>query len=154
MNSVTPSELSLDDVEKYQAHIDEEMEKLKTKLQESVLGLLARAVLDTPGLNSIIVYGYTPRFNDGDPCYHSQSGPYLNGFDRYGDRSVDSDEDESQNKEWGYGVENAAFDRVARLVNNLSEGLQLLFDTDWALHIKRLEDGTVGWETCPYDCGH
>lgn len=23
-----------------------------------------------PTINSILVYGYTPTFNDGDPCYH------------------------------------------------------------------------------------
>lgn len=121
-----------------------------------LIGLLFGAI---PELTEIIVKGYTPGFNDGDPCTHSQMDPYINGTDMYGDRDDEDDSDpdgEGDNNEVAKTKEISNENReiVASEVDRLSGVLESLFGTNWKITIKRQGDGTITWEQEDYDCGY
>lgn len=89
MTVVEPLQLSTEilseGVKAWQKEIEEEIERRRQEIATSTMAVLARAIVDTPGLNSIVIHAYTPAWNDGEPCVHCQKDPYLNGFNSYGE---------------------------------------------------------------------
>ena len=51
--------------------LEEEQAKLREKESELFDSCLTQLFKDVPGLKSFELIGYTPGFNDGDPCSHS-----------------------------------------------------------------------------------
>jgi hypothetical protein len=105
-----------------------------------------------PGLMEISVTGYTPGFNDGDPCYHHQCEAVINGIGRE-DEDEDEDEDEeSEDAEYPILTEEE-IDIVSSEMYRLSPLLEAVFGTDWKITIRREDDG-ISWKKEEYDCGY
>jgi len=125
--------------------------------KRSLIDLIGRMFGVIPELTEIVVKGYTPGFNDGEPCTHSQMSPHINGVDEYGDRDDEDDSDsDGDNNEVAEikEISNENREIVASEVNRLSGALESLFGTNWKITIKRQEDGTISWEQEDYDCGY
>ena len=150
-------------------HKEAESERAKARklcLHESI----GRLFGFLPALNQIIIKGYTPSFNDGDPCTHSQMDPYINGTDEYGDRDdddSDGDEEESDKEEDSDGeadndeaapepleLTNEDRELVSSEMNTLADMFESVLGTNWKLTIERQKDGTISWEQEDYDCGN
>jgi len=115
-----------------------------------------------PELNSISVSGYTPGWNDGDPCHHSQLDPYLNGenvWERDGDDEDEGWEDEDEDEDDDEGERSSArlsdkdFKAIAYILDGMSEVLEEIFSTDWTLIFRRTQNG-IEFNRYDYDCGH
>lgn len=148
----------------------EEAETVRQKAREQYLTeSIGRLFGFLPALEQIIVKGYTPGFNDGEPCTHSQMDPYINGVDEYGDRDEDDDSDgeESDNDEDSDGATDADAESAKPLklsdedrelisseVNSLADMFGDMFGTNWKLTIERQDDGTISWEQDDYYCDH
>ncbi len=150
MTTIQPSILSVEEIDKRFTVSREEREAITKAKQQEAQGLLARLLLDTKGLDSIIVIGYTPGFNDGEPCVHSQDGAYLNGLGEYGEAPSAFGVDESDDAESDWS---AAFKRTANIVGAMADLLGDAFGTNWAIRVKRDGD-SVTFEQEEYDCGY
>lgn len=104
-------------------------------------------------LDAVFVYGYTPGFNDGDPCTHRQY--------------AETDPDEME----GYLEENCEgeFDEDVRLnedlsgtqageiqttLSNLGDLFERILDTDYYIFAKRNDDSTIELNIGEYECGY
>lgn len=139
-------------VKAWQAQLEAEIERRRLEIAVGTMAVLAHAIVDTPKLDSIVVRGSTPAWNDGEACVHHQDEAYLNGFDSYGCAQSTFDL-EGKAREWTPDEEKA-FAAVSSIVQGLEDILRGMFDTNWAILVKRLDDGTVGWQKVCYDCGY
>lgn len=139
---------------------------------------LAGAFSVNPGIKAILINGYTPGFNDGDPCTHTQYS--IIESDELKDHVRDSEEmtalllgfesEEAMDlelEEKGLDVEDALdgldlgdfeYD-VYREVDSHLEGIEdLLYEvmgTDWQILAVRMADGSIKTVTNEYyDCGY
>jgi hypothetical protein len=121
-----------------------------------------------PDLNSISVSGYTPGWNDGDPCHHSQPDPYLNGenvWERDGDDEDegwgDEEEDEREEDEReededarsSTRLSDKDFEAITHILEGMSDVLEKIFGTNWKLIFRRTQNG-IEFNRYNYDCGH
>lgn len=127
-----------------------------------------------PGLNRVIVQGYTPGFNDGDPCVHSQETYVtINGFAELNEEDeafhyISSDENPDLN--WGEryvlneGVDPFLFNgdltpeqtaQVKSSFDAFAEAIEDLYTTDFTLTWERSrEDGKISFSHDHYECGY
>lgn len=139
---------SMDDLlaaqEKYQ---QEEAERQKVR-QDAFFNMLGSLFGAVPALMHIKVQGYTPGFNDGDACEHSQCEPYLNGRGEY---SGDNDEEIVGKYE---ALSDADYDNVCSIISGLDDVFEATFGTNWEITIERQQDGYITWKNEDYDCGY
>lgn len=146
---IKPSDLTIEQVAELQNSINAAIQALREKMVEGAAPVVARIMLDTPGLNTITLRGYTQAFNDGEPCIHGQDGPYLNGRDQWG-----GEDSFGGDREWGVGIDNAPFHAVSRILGDMDGFFEEAFGTNWELRFQRLEDGSISFEMEEYDCGY
>jgi len=112
-----------------------------------------------PLLNHVRVVGYTPGFNDGDACEHTQFVAVGDNENRplyvRGERRADTFddhgfEDENPNK----GLPNAHAVAVSDFFAAFEGVLERIHDTNWQLDYKRRSDGLISIDKSEYDCGH
>lgn len=87
-----------------------------------------------PNITSIGTRGYTPSFNDGDPCYHYGS-PVINEYDEDGCYVGNDEEDDEvivEHKSWHNDV-----DRI------IDEYAQAKYDTNFCVIFKLSDSGEV-----------
>jgi hypothetical protein len=132
---------------------------IKGELNDTVTLLLNE--LNLPGL---FIYGYTPGFNDGEPCehcmeigdaYHDQSddtweseGTYGANFDSRNDSNL-ADEACIQLRKSRFGWQAAE-----ALFGPLENAIASAFGTNWFLLWKKNDDGSVELIRGHYDVGH
>lgn len=143
---------------------------------------LAKEVFDgVEGLKKFVIVGYTPSFNDGEPCTHSsfygfgnyqwterysKNGEYYLNSDELGERE-DFEEFLELEEFSSYaettdpttpivyansGVKDA--DKAHHLIGKLDDVCEMLFDTNYAVYFTLNEDGSVDVEQDDYDCGY
>ena len=107
------------------------------------------------GLNVVAILGYTPSFNDGDPCSH-------NSFIYTGDNNDFVDEIGSFEETFEYDEENeehlnSKCTTLAEAYNQVSayeEIIERIYGTNFQLIVTRNEDGSVDVSEDEYDCGY
>lgn len=133
-----------------------------------------------PSLNRVVVRGYTPGFNDGDPCTHSHDTYVgVNGFAELNEEAEDENgraafhyvnNDENPDLAWGEryvlneGVDGYAFNTdlkpeeiqvILFAFNAFSEAIEDLYNTDFTLTWARnRDDGKISFTHEHYDCGY
>lgn len=148
-----------------------EFEAELRKSAETNLAEIFKELFDKhQGLRKIVYQGYTPRFNDGEPCEHSSQGSvcnvrwyeyrdgrrWLTGDDlaeQYADFfELDSDK-ETQHIEH---VNIACVDLSAAEndVNALTEIIDIVYGTNYQVLITLEDDGSVTIKSDKYDCGY
>jgi hypothetical protein len=110
-----------------------------------------------PELNSISVSGYTPGWNDGDPCHHSQLDPYLNGRNIDDDEDDDDEDDDNEDDDEGERsstrLSDKDFEAISHIIEGMSDVLEEIFSTNWTLIFRRTQNG-IEFNRYDYDCGH
>lgn len=110
-----------------------------------------------PDLDEVCIWGYTPGFNDGDPCYHSGYW-YI----RWKGLRSECDYFELENVVKGYARKIAGYDEGApvdvppKLISALdmmSQYFEYDFGTNNVMIFAR-QDGKVNFYSCDYDCGY
>lgn len=138
----------------------------------------ARIFDEFRGLNRVVVQGYTPGFNDGDPCVHSQQtyvtvssfnelGGEEDGEDspfRYIDRDENPDLDWDNRYVLKDGVDGYLFngdltpeqvEQVQTAFDAFGEAIMDLYNTDFTLTwLRSREDGKITFSHDHYDCGY
>ena len=134
----------------------------------------ARIFEEFPNLNRVVVQGYTPGFNDGDPCTHSQQ-TYVSVSD-FSDFHESDEEDSpveyvsglSENYRECYRLKEGAdgfpfntdltaeeLEQVRTAFDAFGEAIEDLYTTDFTLTWKRSnDDGKVTFAHDHYECGY
>lgn len=147
-----------------------EFEDELRKSAETNLAEIFKELFDKhQGLRKIVYQGYTPSFNDGEPCEHSSQGSicnvrwrtysygkYLSGDDLHGQYEeffeLESDEDTNYVKH--ANSECLDLGAAEQDVNTLSEIIDIVYYTNFVVYITLEDDGSVTVESDEYDCGY
>ncbi len=134
----------------------------------------ARIFDEFPDLNRVIIQGYTPGFNDGDPCVHSQE-TYLNirGFAEHNEedeafRYISNEENPVLSWDARYvlneGVDGFRFNvnmtpeqlgDVHKAFGAFTQAIEDLYNTDFTLTWERSrDDGKIVFSHERYECGY
>lgn len=142
--------------------------QLSANGDEFFVGLFTKMFAEHAGLNKVCVVGWTPGFNDGDPCEHSYE-IFVGAVTEYnGTQYVDYDEREEPAEFFGgYNEETESVDvtqnpnascttlkEVHASVDNFSDIIHRVYGTNFILKVTRGEDGTAEVECDEYDCGY
>ena len=155
--------MTIQEVEQY---VDERMstiielqEDFQRKIEEEFHNILKpcmKMILEQLNLEGMLIFGYTPGFNDGDPCEHSTCLPeYYDDEDCYGVNGADmSAEDEADAIRYIKAYDEAkAYSVFNKLIKALDEPFEKVYGTDWYL-LFRLKDGEIEVQKGGYDCGY
>lgn len=153
--------------------------KKQRKLLQKEAGTLAKEIAEAflreePSIKVFTVCGYTPSFNDGDPCTHS-SDLYLNCLEESGTK-FSYDEPEELFEVFGkealvreekydsyyfkddpeYGSEEyKRIDKKSTLLFEILDAyLEDRYDTNYALNCWLDKEGNFNWEEEEYYCGY
>lgn len=137
-------------VKNYTDHLDEASRVYK-ELVESAFEPTMLGILSNPDINRIIVLGWTPGFNDGEPCEHSTQS-YLNYTDR---EEEDADLNDSEETGGSYGKE---FDwkeneELSEVIHRFDSYLAGKYYTNFRLDITAA-NGQLVVADSEYDCGY
>lgn len=167
------------------ADMNKQMAALKRDVLLQGKGGLAEVAKDVfnevEGLKKFVILGYTPSFNDGEPCTHSSVygfGDYhwTESYKRDGTYYIDTDEvgereefveffeleevdlyEETTNPQdspivyANSGVVDAK--KAYKLIGALDDVCEMLYDTNYVVYFTLNEDGSVDVEQDDYDCG-
>ena len=149
------------------------LDKFTQDNKKELINVVANELKQIPGINKIIIKGYTPGFNDGDACTHS-SEPYYsctqrsqwNDFSELAEYGIGiayflsngEIEDDEDLHEWDgfdsintYAVEDE--DKVSELVGYLEYLIEETYYTNYIVYIDLTGDEpTVDQEE--YYCGY
>jgi hypothetical protein len=149
-----------------------EFEAELRKSAETNLAEIFKELFDKhQGLRKIVYQGYTPSFNDGEPCEHSSLGSvcnvywmeYYKGEGQYlsGDDLHEQYEEffELESDEETYYIKHANsecldLDAAEQDVTTLSEIIDIVYYTNFVVYITLEDDGSVTVESNEYDCGY
>lgn len=140
------NELPPTNADKYRALFSEGdriLAEARKLLQEGLASDFAALFDIYPEIKTLRLCGYTPIWNDGESCSHSQDDPIINGFNTWM-RRLGEFERASQETE----IE------VSSYTNSEAGNLECAFGTNWQLDFTRTEDGSIEFELSEYDCGH
>lgn len=139
---------------------------------------LAGAFAVNPDIKAILINGYTPGFNDGDPCTHTQYSiidseeikdhvsdssemiAFLLGFESEEAMDIEIQEKDLDVDEVLEGLDLGDFPyEISREVDSHLEGLEdvlhEVMGTDWQILAVRQADGSIKTMTNEYyDCGY
>lgn len=150
----------------------------KQVTEQGIEGLqeLGKEVFDqVEGLKKFVIVGYTPVFNDGEPCYHSSF--YGFGNYSYGEHWRDkgsyyvSGDEVADHENWEEFFEIDEFptypepivyansgvkdsDLAFKLIGQLDDVCEMLFNTNYEVRFTLNEDGSVTVDQDDYDCGY
>lgn len=157
------------------------MEKLK-KDGEKELAVVFKDIFDRhPGLKAFAYVGYTMGFNDGEPCYHrgysyvgdfhlteytwgSEKGKMYWTADCYDETGWDeleshflNDDADLDDADTPLDFVNkgcATIEQAAKDVEELSDIVELVYETNYLIKVSLNDDGEVVVEYDDYDCGY
>lgn len=157
--SIVPSSLTLEDIKSrflpssdYGYNVER-----KAMVKAEILSIMARLINDLSGVTSIEVCGYTPGFNDGDPCRHSQMDPNVNviNSNEYHDRRYDSRKSDFDPSIYpAEMVDDETYSLIASICDGMSDMFEDAFDTDFSVVVWRNENDNFAHEVGRYDCGY
>jgi|SRR6478609_2323147 len=147
--------------EEYKMHLEAIKSLVKSDGEAMVKGFFETLFAENKDLDMVLVYGYTPGFNDGEPCTHSQysnfDGEEINGTVDLWD-IVDIDEDED---DWEEALENINsklsrdnMQKIEYAIDKIDDLLERVYDTNFYILARRIEDGTIVLTVGEYDCGY
>lgn len=125
-------------------HKKTQLDLARKASQGVLLGHMQTAFDEIPELQTLLVRGYTMGFNDGEPCYHSQMEPVINGFD------TDTGEEEDENV---VPLSSKDTDLIIGLCRLLTDTFELAFETNFAITFAR-NGNKVKMDQDSYDCGY
>lgn len=150
---------NLDLINQYRELQKKVKKQLQTEGTEIAKELFKQFFQEHPGLTKLVINGYTPGFNDGEPCVHEQRivcGTSWGAEKKYFDFSdYDLEEFFEFNKENNNHV-NASCESLKSLegaMEDLKEILEGIYGTCWELKIS-YSNGEVSIEQEDYDCGY
>jgi len=128
---------------------------------EEVVKEVFKSIFDEhEGLNVVGIVGWTPEFNDGEPCEHTQS-TFVGRT--WGSANYIDFEDEPGNFEEDFELQEngthlnsncTTLDKAFEQIKAYEELIQRVYYTDFRLVIKREEGGGVVIHSEEYDCGY
>lgn len=148
--------------------------RLETEIKEGgevMLKELFKEIFDKhEGLKVVAFIGYTPSFNDGEPCIHDQAA-YVGKYTSYSSdpsKGYFDFEDYTTREElyeaFGYNKEAEVktcvnsgcktLKEACTEVDVCSEIIEQIYSTNFLVVIKRQENGDVTIDPDDYDCGH
>lgn len=146
--------------------IEEAQERTRKRLEEqaklsAILPQEIKSVMTAiPNLKKVVVRGYTPGFNDGDPCYHSQCEPLF--FMKDSSNQEEDDDEDLEECEWyslkkklkGNKEEYDSVESLNKLLNSAEGLFQEMFGTDWEVEFTLSPEGEVLLTQNGYYCGY
>jgi hypothetical protein len=146
------------DAEKQLKDLYGELEKQLKDLYGELCSKVFEAFFqDFPELNFVGFYGYTPSFNDGDPCEH-----WHHGFGEYiemkeygiGENDESCPEGARPNPDSYYDYGNTVVRKIGGVSNKLANLFESAYGTGWEVVAIRNEDGSITVTKEEYDCGY
>lgn len=148
---------------------ENELSKFLSANKRAILKDVAAQLKAIPGMNKLVIYGYTPGFNDGDACTHSSDclfrDYHFSEFAEYEEYSYFSfmnmpEEIQESGEPWNWeGFENVNTysdddePKVRELVQLLDYLVEQIEYTDYLVMFDfTTEETTITFEE--YDCGH
>lgn len=146
-----------------------ELDSFLNNNKHQLLKDVAAQLKSIPGMSKLVIYGYTPGFNDGDACTHSGESWYTDrGFQEFAEYDVyaylsfmgvpDEISESGEAYDWeGFEGVNTYSDEDTPTVNNLVDMLEYLVEeiyyTDYMVMFDfSTEETNIVHED--YDCGH
>ena len=130
---------------------NEQMEALQREVVADIATMMREH-----GATEVVIQQYTPVFNDGEPCVHIISDPYINGYNMYGYNVAGDPLDSIENSGY-YSPERTEFRDGRKELHNAIVGaedaLYRAFDTNTQITITRDGD-TATYSSEYYDCGY
>jgi hypothetical protein len=166
-------------VQDFKRSQQEMMAKLKQD-GEAELKIVFKSIFDKhPGLKAFAYIGWTMGFNDGEPCYHSgysyvgdfsiarrswrNNEPYWtadcceeSGWEELESLFLDEDADlEDTDTPLDFTNKDCTtLEQAKKDVEELSDIVELVYDTNYLIKVSLNEDGSVNMEVDDYDCGY
>lgn len=144
--------------------LQEELRQAQRQMVDQSLSPLLADICKEYDLPGIYLYGYTPGFNDGDPCVHSQStGEYYECEDGEDEHCGVDGEFESNEHQTLAEASNKALGEwrsekrkmVEDLLSAMEDAFHEAYGTDWFLLWEYEPIGnTVILHRGNYDCGY
>lgn len=148
-------------------------DELNRKLQEHgttfFVGLFQKLFDENQGLNKLAVVGWTPGFNDGEPCTHSSEvfvglthrGYSGRNYADYEDREdvteffVEEVNDDGEVEDGtNPNAECTTLKQVKEILESFEDIFERVYHTNFFIKVTRDEDGTVLVDVDDYDCGY
>lgn len=168
------------------ADMNEQMAALKRNVIEQGKEGLAEVAKDVfnevEGLKKFVILGYTPSFNDGEPCehisvygfgdyhwaeYYKHDGTYYLSSDDVGEREEFGeffefegagryDETTSPHSFPIVYANSGVVDKkkAYNLIGAMDDVCEMLYDTNYVVYFTLNENGSVDVEQDDYDCGY
>jgi len=128
-----------------QAKITAAKEKLKAEFVPFIQPFFEALFAEHPEValleEGLKVHGYTPGFNDGDPCVHTQS---TNLDDLYGPLGGEKD----------YKAYSAKVRPIENKIDALQSVLEDAFGSGWEITVHQVDGKVTVSEPEEYDCGY
>lgn len=146
--------------EEYNNHLNAIKALVKSDGKEMVKGFFEILFADHKDLEMVLVYGYTPGFNDGDPCSHTQYSIFdgneiIDTVDLLDILEFDEDEDEDDALEnINSKLSSTEAQKIERKIDAVDDLLERVYYTDFYVFARRLEDGTIEIDKGDYECGY
>lgn len=141
--------------------VNKELNKQIEENGETFIQSLFQEIFDQhEGLNFVLIRGYTPGFNDGEPCTHSQNtfvgandyGSYLDfeDYELYEEFGVEDEDEPSKH------INSACttLKEAKAQIEAYDEIIERVFVTNFELKITKGEDGKVKVVEDEYWCGY
>ena len=156
------------------AKIEEAKREAKQKSAALLSGVFKEFFEKYQGMKKVIIQGYTPSFNDGDPCEHSSmSGNGLyemkesrwtsSGYRAYSDGVTEQyegffDLELTDDERDIVAFANDKFNGNEKEMNTdlgvIEQIADMVYDTNYVLYVTLEEDGSVNIDHEDYDCGY
>lgn len=111
---------------------------LKDKLTEMVPHIFQEFFEKNPNINTMVIKGYTPSFNYGDPCTHSQAVLIDDEMVEFLENKYDDEGEKISFVPNNIPEDESSWDITAPL-DGLESILAVVYGTDWFLILKRDE---------------
>lgn len=111
------------------------------------------------GLKVAAIVGYTPGFNDGDPCSHSHqvfTGYKARSWYDFQEEAGNFEEDFEYDEESKTCINDAckSLEQARIDIEIYDEIIERVYDTDFRIVITKGEDGKVSVSVDEYECGY
>ncbi|WNV47286.1 hypothetical protein ENKO_177 [Klebsiella phage fENko-Kae01] len=146
------SEVKMSYIQDYRMHVNAAKELVEKHGKEMVQSFFEDLFNKYPNLDMVFIYGYTPGFNDGEPCYHIQYN--IIDSDEIQDYVYDYIDDLDEDIEINHKISNEQSREIDKEIDSIDGLLEEEYGTDWYILVKRNEDGSVELQDGDYDCGY
>lgn len=144
--------------EEYNTHLKAIKALVKSDGKAMVKGFFETLFAEHKDLEMVLVYGYTPGFNDGDPCTHNQystlDADEINDTVDLWDLLEIEDETGDELEEINSKLSHEESNKIENKIDSIDDLLERVYYTDFYVFARRLEDGTIEIDSGDYECGY